>query len=130
MCYSLPIISAEGNGEFNAQKVVTGPLYQLGDFNQCLYKHEAQYCLTEIHLTPADNSSEQWKRIQVFFTFFNLSCLWNEPRLNYMGQGGILSPGSLGSLSVQNVYIQIPSFFQSLHFDILFTFKYSPSLSI
>ena len=45
------------------------------------------------------------------FTFFNLSCLWNEPRLNYMGQGGILSPGSLGSLSVQNVYIQIPSFF-------------------
>jgi hypothetical protein len=56
---------AVGNGEINPETILTGPLYQIGGYTDCLNKREQQYCLAQVQLKTANVSSPLWMKIEV-----------------------------------------------------------------
>ena len=44
---------------------MTGPLYQIGDYADCLYRIEDQYCLAEVRLKAGNITSPLWTNIEV-----------------------------------------------------------------
>jgi hypothetical protein len=54
-----------GNDKVKPEQILTGPIYQLGDYVDCLYGREAKYCMTQVHLKAANYSSPFWIKIQV-----------------------------------------------------------------
>jgi hypothetical protein len=56
---------AVGNGEVTPEEILTGPLYQIGDYTDCLNRGEQQYCLAQVQLKAANVSSPLWTNIEV-----------------------------------------------------------------
>jgi hypothetical protein len=56
---------AVGNGEITPETILTGPLYQIGGYTDCLNRREKQYCLAQVQLKTANVSSLLWKNIKV-----------------------------------------------------------------
>ncbi|XP_063230206.1 nose resistant to fluoxetine protein 6-like isoform X3 [Bacillus rossius redtenbacheri] len=46
-----------GQGGVDGRTVITGQLFQLGDFDDCLYRQQAAYCLARVYLLPTNITS-------------------------------------------------------------------------
>ncbi|XP_023707207.2 uncharacterized protein LOC111864298 [Cryptotermes secundus] len=55
---------AASNDGVHPEQVLTGPIYQVGDYIECLYGREAKYCMTRVQLKAANSSSPFWIKIQ------------------------------------------------------------------
>ncbi|KAJ9585237.1 hypothetical protein L9F63_002937, partial [Diploptera punctata] len=51
--------------EMNATSILQGPLYQLEDYTECLYKLRKQYCLSDVKIVNGSISSPFWQQMQV-----------------------------------------------------------------
>lgn len=52
-------------GSFSPSNILSGPIFQLGDFRHCLKDLREQYCLLEIHLSSGSKNSSFWSNIEV-----------------------------------------------------------------
>jgi hypothetical protein len=63
---------------------LTGPLYQLGDYAECVYRQEAQYCLAQVQLKATNLSSPFWRNIEVKTLVNARTNTFNRPVQNYI----------------------------------------------
>jgi len=52
-------------GDVTPDSILAGPIYQVGEYMDCVYGQEAKYCLSRVQLKAVNTSSPFWIKIEV-----------------------------------------------------------------